>query len=112
MNRFAQPRTQARALVGGRLLFAASLLALLAALAVAIAPGADAAPKGKTKQAALLPEGQQPNFVVIQTDDQTIDSLYATFTPPGGQPIPVMPNTLSLIGEKGFPERYYVPFPL
>jgi len=114
MNRFAQPRTRSHALTGARLLFSASLLALVVALVAAAAPGADAAPKkGKTKHAALLPEGQQPNFVVIQTDDQTIDSLYATFTPPGGQPIQVMPNTLSLIGEKGVTlTRYYVSYPL
>jgi len=114
MNRFAQPRTQLRALAGARLLFAASLLTLLAALAFAAAQGADAAPKkGGTKPAALLPEGQKPNFVVIQTDDQTIDSLYATFTPPGGQPIPVMPNTLALLADKGVTlSRYYVSYPL
>ena len=115
MNRFAQPSTQVRALAGARLLFAASLLVLLAALAFAFtgAQGASAAPqKGKTKN-TLLPEGQQPNFVVIQTDDQTIDSLYATFTPPGGQPIPVMPNTLALIAGKGVTlTRYYVSYPL
>src|SRR5262245_52389627 len=113
MNRFAQPSTQARALAGARLLFAVSLLALLAALVFAGAQAASAAPqKGKTKN-TLLPEGQRPNFVVIQTDDQTIDSLYATFTPPGGTPIPVMPNTLSLIGAKGVTlTRYYVSYPL
>ena len=113
MNRFAQPRTQARALAGVRLLFAASLLALVGALVFAGAQGADAAPKVPQTKNALLPEGQQPNFVVIQTDDQTIDSLYATFTPPGGAPIPVMPNTLSLIAGKGVTlSRYYVSYPL
>lgn len=114
MNRFAQTRIQLRALAGLRLLLAASLLALVAALALAGAQGAGAAPKkGKTAPAALLPEGQKPNFVVIQTDDQTIDSLYASFTPPGGQPIPVMPNTLALIAEKGVSlSRYYVSYPL
>lgn len=113
MNRFAHPSTQARVLAGLRLLFAASLLTLLGALVFAGAQGASAAPqKGKTKN-TLLPEGQKPNFVVIQTDDQTIDSLYATFTPPGGQPVQVMPNTLALIGEKGVSlTRYYVSYPL
>jgi len=102
-----------RALAGPRLLLAAGLLALVVVLVATAAPGSAAPKQGKTKHAALLPEGQQPNFVVIQTDDQTIDSLYATFTPPGGQPIQVMPNTLSLIGEKGVSlSRYYVSYPL
>ncbi|MBK5219402.1 MAG: sulfatase [Thermoleophilia bacterium] len=115
MNRFAQPRTQSRALAGARLALAASLLALVAALVFAGAQGAAAAPKDGTRQnqAGLLPAHERPNFVVIQTDDQTIDSLYATFTPPGGQPVAVMPNTLSLIAEKGVSlTRYYVSYPL
>ncbi len=113
MHSPAQPSAQSRALTGVRLLFAASLLALLGALVFAGAQGAVAAPKkGKTRN-ALLPEGQKPNFVVIQTDDQTIDSLYATFTPPGGQPVQVMPNTLALIAGKGVTlSRYYVSYPL
>ena len=115
MNRFAQPSTGSRALAGARLLLAASLLVLFAALCFAAAQGAEAAPKkkqGKTRN-TLLPAGEQPNFVVIQTDDQTIDSLYATFTPPGGEPIQVMPYTLSLLAEKGVTlSRYYVSYPL
>ena len=106
MNRFAQPRTQLRALAGVRLAFGLSLLALLAAIVFAGAQGASAAPvhkkQSQTKSlAGLLPAEERPNFVVIQTDDQTIDSLYATYTPPGGVPVQVMPNTLSLIADKG-----------
>ncbi|MGC1166950.1 MAG: sulfatase [Solirubrobacterales bacterium] len=95
------------------------MLALLAALvfaaaqqsASAAAPAEAAA--AKKKQTALLPPGQQPNFVVIQTDDQTIDQLYATYTPPGGGPIPAMPNTLAAIAAKGMTfNRYYVSYPL
>ncbi len=116
MNRFAQSKTQARALAGARLGFALSLLALFAALAFAVAQNAGAAAKkdgGRKTAAGLLPATERPNFVVIQTDDQTIDSLYATFTPPGGQPIQVMPNTLSLIADKGVTlSRYYVSYPL
>lgn len=94
-----------------------SLLALLLALILAVgepssgaaSPGAGAS-KGRN---LLLPAGQQPNFVVIQTDDQTLDQLYATFTPPGGAPIPAMPNTLASIAEKGVSfNRYYVSYPL
>ena len=104
MNRFAHPRTQMRALLGARLVLAASLLALLAALVFAAGQqSASAGPADRLEApaTALLPAGQQPNFVVIQTDDQTLDQLYATFTPPGGAPITAMPNTLALIAGKG-----------
>jgi arylsulfatase A-like enzyme len=106
-----------RALLGARLILAVSVLALLAALVFAAGrPSASAAAPASTskkQQTALLPAGQKPNFVVIQTDDQTIDQLYATYTPPGGAPIPAMPNTLASIAGKGMTfNRYYVPYPL
>ena len=92
MNRFEHLKTQRRALAGARLALAAGLLLLLAVLVVAAGQqSANAA----SQRSALLPAGQRPNFVVIQTDDQTIDQLYATYTPPGGAPIPAMPNTLA-----------------
>ncbi len=107
-----------RALVVARLALAASFLALLAALLFAGQQSASAAPAGKGKpaggkhQANLLPATERPNFVVIQTDDQTIDSLYATIGA-GSAPIPIMPNTLGLIAEKGVTlNRYYVSYPL
>jgi N-acetylglucosamine-6-sulfatase len=115
MNMFAQPRTQNHALIGARLALAASVVVLLAALVFALGQqsASAAATASKKQQTALLPEGQKPNFVVIQTDDQTIDQLYATYTPPGGAPIPAMPNTLALIAGKGMTfNRYYVPYPL
>jgi N-acetylglucosamine-6-sulfatase len=96
---------------GARLALATAFLALLALLVVAVGQqSAGAAPKTRN---ALLPAGQKPNFVVIQTDDQTIDQLYATYTPPGGAPIPAMPNTLAAIAGKGISfNRYYIPYPL
>ncbi|HEV7615904.1 MAG TPA: sulfatase [Solirubrobacterales bacterium] len=103
------------ALLGARLALAASVLALLAALIFAGQQSASAAaPAAASKrQQTLLPAGQKPNFVVIQTDDQTLDQLYATYTPPGGGPIPAMPNTLASIAEKGITfNRYYVSYPL
>ena len=117
MNRYEHSKTQIRALTGIRLAFAASVLALLCALAFAASQqsASAAAPDAAAskRQNALLPAGERPNFVVIQTDDQTLDQLYATYTPPGGAPIPAMPNTLSLIGEKGIAfNRYYVSYPL
>jgi N-acetylglucosamine-6-sulfatase len=106
-----------RALAGARLALAASVLALLGALALAAAqPGASAAAAkaGASKQpAAVLPSGPRPNFVVIQTDDQTLDELYASYTPPGGAPVAAMPNTLADIAEKGITfNSYYVSYPL
>jgi N-acetylglucosamine-6-sulfatase len=117
MNRYARPKNSLRAPAAARLALAASLLALLASLFFAGLQSAGAAPpkKGATRHGQankLLPKGVKPNFVVIQTDDQTLDSLYATVNS-GGVPVPVMPNTLSLLGEKGVTlNRYYVSYPL
>jgi N-acetylglucosamine-6-sulfatase len=105
---FDRPRGRAR------LALAAALLALLGTLALAAgSQGVGAAIPDESVRDELLPPGKQPNIVVIQTDDQTIDQLYATFTPPGGAPIPAMPNTLASIAAKGITfNRYYVSYPL
>jgi arylsulfatase A-like enzyme len=81
-----------------KLVVAAGLLALLCLLAAA----------GHRSASAATPA--QPSFVVIQTDDQTLDELYATF----GQPkLQAMPNTLNLIAKRGMTfNRYYVSYPL
>lgn len=85
-----------------RLVVAAGLLALLASLVWAALPSTDTARSAK----------QKPSFVVIQTDDATLDQLYATFSP-GGIPIQAMPYTLSLIADRGITfNRYYAPYPL
>jgi N-acetylglucosamine-6-sulfatase len=103
MNMFAQLTTQSRALTAVRLAFAASVLALLASLALAL---------GERAQAAGASAKQRPSFVVVQTDDQTLDQLYASFSP-GGVPILAMPYTLSLIADRGITfNRYYVSYPL
>jgi arylsulfatase A-like enzyme len=62
----------------------------------------------RSNAAAATPE--RPSFVVIQTDDQTLDQLYAAF----GQPrLRAMPNTLDLIAKRGETfNRYYVSYPL
>jgi N-acetylglucosamine-6-sulfatase len=76
--------------------------ALLALLCLAIAE------HRSTRAGAAVP--QAPSFVVIQTDDQTLDSLYTTFRQPA---IRVMPNTLDLIAKRGMTfNNYYVPYPL
>ena len=83
---------------------AAGALALLCLIAVV----------GQRSAAAATPEevplAERPNFVVIQTDDQTLDQLYAAF----GQPrLRAMPNTLNLIAKRGETfNRYYVSYPL
>jgi N-acetylglucosamine-6-sulfatase len=88
-----------------RLAVAASLLLLLAGLVLANAQSAGAA-----RSSAFPPE--HPSFVVIQTDDETLDELYSVFNA-GGVEIPSMPNTLSLIGGRGMTfNRYYVSYPL
>jgi len=100
---FAANPTSSRVSARPRLTFAVALLALLAGLVFATMPSADAAQQSAT---------QKPSFVVIQTDDATIDQLYETFSP-GGIPIQAMPNTLALIGGRGITfNRYYVPYPL
>jgi N-acetylglucosamine-6-sulfatase len=84
-------------------------LALLCALVLSVGAGA-AAPE----ETPLNPNGSPPSFVVIQTDDQTLDGLYATFTAfPGAATTRSMPNTLDLIAKRGMTfNRYYVPYPL
>ncbi|HEX4465523.1 MAG TPA: sulfatase-like hydrolase/transferase [Solirubrobacterales bacterium] len=91
---------QSRAGRGIRLaVIAAGMLALLCLLATA---------GFRSSAAAATPE--RPSFVVIQTDDQTLDQLYAAF----GQPkLQAMPNTLNLIAKRGETfNRYYVSYPL
>ncbi len=89
--------TQSRAR-SAKLVLATGLLALLCLFAAA----------GNRSASAATPT--RPSFVVIQTDDQTLDELYATF----GQPqLQAMPNTLNLIAKRGETfNNYYVSYPL
>lgn len=84
---------------------------LLCVLALSAGPAAAAAPE---EEPPLNPNGSPPSFVVVQTDDQTLDGLYATFTAfPGAAETRAMPNTLDLIAKHGMTfNRYYVPYPL
>ncbi|HEY8502101.1 MAG TPA: hypothetical protein VIL21_05410, partial [Solirubrobacterales bacterium] len=102
MQTFALKTSRSRAL---SLVLAAGLLALLVGLVSLGTQRASAA-----SSSAFPPE--DPSFVVIQTDDETLDQLYAVFNA-GGVEIPTMPNTLSLIAGRGITfSRYYVPYPL
>jgi N-acetylglucosamine-6-sulfatase len=107
MERLGKNRHCARA----RLPIAAGLLCLLcaAALSLALARPAGAAPITPPE-----PGEAPPSFVVIQTDDQTLDGLYAAFRAfPGAANTRAMPNTLDLIAKRGMTfNRYYVPYPL
>ncbi len=109
-----------------RLTLAFAVLALAIGLVVAGAedaraaraerPRADRPPgveKGDKATASLTPDGVKPNFVVIQTDDETMEELYtAVHTLNGGEEY-AMPNTLSMLGEKGITfSRYYTPYSL
>jgi N-acetylglucosamine-6-sulfatase len=106
MDRLGNNSHAARA----RLSIPAGLLCLLCAAALSLgwASGASAAIEPPA------PGEKPPNFVVIQTDDQTLDSVYETFRAfPGAGETRAMPNTLDLIGKRGMTfNRYYVPYPL
>jgi N-acetylglucosamine-6-sulfatase len=95
MYRLEQSRAPRRA----RLPLAAGLLVLLFTAALVMQPQA----RAQTEQ--------PPSFVVIQTDDQTLDQLYDTFRQ---EPtLQAMPNTLQLIGRRGMTfNRYYISYPL
>jgi arylsulfatase A-like enzyme len=87
----------------------AAIFALVVALYLAF--GQHLAAAGMPTTPALP---ARPNFVVIQTDDSTLEQLYASFTPYAGAPaIRAMPNTLDLIGKRGATfNRYYVSYSL
>src|SRR6476660_4378184 len=105
MQILARHSSRSHVRASARLAVAASLLLLLAGLVLANAQSAGAA-----RSSAFPPE--RPSFVVIQTDDETLDELYSVFNA-GGVEIPAMPNTLSLIAGRGITfNRYYVSYPL
>jgi N-acetylglucosamine-6-sulfatase len=101
-----------------RLALAAGLLALLAALGLASGQRAAAyssssplAPESLQQRKTQAPS-EKPSFVVIQTDDETLDQLYAAMNV-GGIEVRSMPYTLSLIANRGITfNRYYVSYPL
>jgi len=85
-----------------RFAIALALLLLLGSVSLASRPRAEAAETSAEK----------PSFVVIQTDDETLDQLYASFDV-GGIEVQAMPYTHALIANRGITfNRYYVPYPL
>ncbi len=96
-----ESKTHARG--SARLSIAALSLGLLILALLLGAGRAPAASEGRPR----------PSFVVIQTDDQTLEQLYASYSPVGGSPIEAMPNTLALIANRGVTfSRYYTPYSL
>lgn len=92
--------------VTARVTAAIAAVALLFGLVMATSEEASAA-------RAKASELQKPSFVVIQTDDQTLEELYdGVRTLNGGEEF-AMPNTLQLLGEQGVTfTRYYTPYSL
>jgi N-acetylglucosamine-6-sulfatase len=106
MDALSQKPRSRRAGVGA----VAALLALLCALVLGTGGARGVVPE----EPPLNPNAAPPSFVVIQTDDQTLDGLYATFSAyPGAPKTRAMPNTIDLIAKRGMTfNRYYVPYPL
>ena len=65
------------------------------------------------EEPSLDPNPEPPSFVVLQTDDSTLDELYAAFRAyPGAPELRAMPNTLDMIAKHGETfNRYYVSYP-
>jgi arylsulfatase A-like enzyme len=102
-----QTQSRRRGVVA-KLVAALAVLALALGLAVATSEEASAA-RAKASEV----EGQKPSFVVVQTDDETMEELYDGVRMLSGAEEFAMPNTLQLLGEKGVTfNRYYTPYSL
>ncbi|HVV89454.1 MAG TPA: sulfatase, partial [Solirubrobacterales bacterium] len=89
-----------------RLAAVIAMLALLFGLVLATSEEARAA-------RAKASELQKPSFVVIQTDDETLEELYDGVRMLNGAEEFAMPNTLQMLGEQGITfTRYYTPYSL
>ena len=106
-TRFLDTQSRRRG-AAARLVAALAVLALALGLAMATSEEASAA-RAKASEV----EGQKPSFVVIQTDDETMEELYDGVRMLNGVEEFAMPNTLQLLGEKGVTfSRYYTPYSL
>jgi arylsulfatase A-like enzyme len=95
-------RRQTRDRIRARGASAAAIAAILACLVAVGGSGAD--------RATATP---RPNVVVIQTDDQTLEQVFAEYRNPFGIRARVMPNTLDLVKKAGVTfNRYYASYPL
>ena len=86
-----------------RYIHAAGILTALTAVLFAVA----------ICRAPAMASAKKPNFVVIQTDDQTAATLHETFTNKRGKRFKVMPNVLDLLGNRGISfTNYYSSIPV
>jgi arylsulfatase A-like enzyme len=93
---------------GGAARLAAAITAVALVLGLVIATSEEA-----RAARAKASELQKPSFVVIQTDDQTLEELYDGVHMLNGAEEFAMPNTLQMLGEKGVTfTRYYTPYSL
>src|SRR6201995_341718 len=91
---------------GARLVAAIAVTALVVGLVLLATDDARAA-------RAKASELQKPSFVVIQTDDETLEELYDGVRMLNGSEEFAMPNTLQMLGEQGETfTRYYTPYSL
>jgi N-acetylglucosamine-6-sulfatase len=99
--------TRSRRGAAAHIVAALAVLALILGLVIATSDEARAAARAKAS------ELQKPSFVVIQTDDETMEELYDGVHMLSGVEEFAMPNTLQLLGEKGITfTRYYTPYSL
>jgi arylsulfatase A-like enzyme len=100
-------RTQS--LRGGALARMAAAIVLVALLFGLVIATTEEARAARAKASEL----QKPSFVVIQTDDQTLEELYDGVRMLNGNEEFAMPNTLQMLGEQGVTfTRYYTPYSL
>jgi N-acetylglucosamine-6-sulfatase len=118
MQTFRAHTSHPRAAAIARLALAVALLTLL----VGLVSGQQRASAAASSESALSPQtlrqrahqsaSEKPSFVVIQTDDETLDQLYTALNV-GGIEVRSMPYTLSLLANHGITfNRYYVSYPL
>jgi N-acetylglucosamine-6-sulfatase len=105
-KRYLRTQSSARRTVAR---FAAAIVVLALALGLVVATSEEARAAARAKASEL----QKPSFVVVQTDDETMEELYQAVRLSNGTEQFAMPNTLSLLGEKGITfSRYYTPYSL
>ncbi len=103
------PELETQSWRGGATARLAAAFAVLALVIGLILLGTDHAAAARAKASEL----QKPSFVVIQTDDQTLEELYDGVRMLNGAEEFAMPNTLQMIGEQGITfTRYYTPYSL
>src|ERR1700742_5076762 len=103
------PELRTQSWRGGPLALAPAAIVMLAPLFGLVIATTEEARAARAKASEL----QKPSFVVVQTDDETMEELYDGVRMANGAEEFAMPNTLQLLGEKGVTfTRYYTPYSL